>query len=124
VRADLVTGHRTSGWHGLSDTVTCNLTRWDGAAKISARRDEALRKKRSRYGSCVGRSPRPARKSLSQKAWMMASHIFASWNQLDAWLRQLETLRRLREACPLCPAIPHLVSSADGVDRRDAEPDG
>ncbi len=28
------------------------------------------------------------------EASRMLSHIFASWNQLDAWLRQIDSLRR------------------------------
>jgi len=40
-----------------------------------------------------GISSPSARKSLSQKAWMMVSLNFASWNQIHGWLRCLEELR-------------------------------
>jgi len=41
-----------------------------------------------------GISSPSARKSLSQKAWMMVTLNFASWNQLVAWLRRIDHLRR------------------------------
>ena len=33
------------------------------------------------------------RKSLNHNGGILVSRIFASWNQLDAWLRQVEGLR-------------------------------
>lgn len=35
-----------------------------------------------------------ARKLLTGRNGLMVSRIFASWNQLDGWLRQVEALRR------------------------------
>jgi hypothetical protein len=39
----------------------------------------------------------PASETRSMEAidWEMVSRIFASWNQLDRWLRQVEGLRRV-----------------------------
>ena len=36
-----------------------------------------------------------ARKLLTGGGVVMVSHILASWNHLDAWLRQIEALRRV-----------------------------
>ena len=38
--------------------------------------------------------PLGARKWLKRRDVMVVSRIFASWNQLDGWLRQVERLRR------------------------------
>mgnify|MGYP003466760580 FL=1 len=35
-----------------------------------------------------------ARKSLTGRDWVMVSPICASWNQVDAWLRQVDGLRQ------------------------------
>jgi hypothetical protein len=42
----------------------------------------------------VGDRAANARKSLTVRGRVMVSHIFASWNQLEGWLRQVEVLRR------------------------------
>lgn len=42
-----------------------------------------------------GVSSRSARKLLNQKAWLVVSRIFASWNQLNRWLREVDGLRRV-----------------------------
>ena len=34
------------------------------------------------------------RKLLIAKEWKMVSQNFASWNQLEAWLRQVDRVRR------------------------------
>jgi hypothetical protein len=62
-------------------------------AKRSERQDVSRRQNAFEVRFLRGVSPRPLRKSLSRKTWMLVSLNFASWNQLDGWLRQIHGLR-------------------------------